>query len=112
MLMLNGIVPPSSGDVLINNQPLYSNLNLFKGQIGYVPQDDIIHRELKVGESLKYTARLRFDTKFTNTEISDTVNNVITILDLVEAKDVQIGTPEKEELAEDSENGLIWGRNY
>lgn len=94
MLMMNGVVKPSEGDVFINSQSLFSNYDSFKGQIGYVPQDDIIHRELKVEESLKYTARLRFD-KYSKTEINDQVNNVIQTLNLSEAKDTLIGSPEK-----------------
>lgn len=94
MLMMNGVVRPSEGDVFINSQSLFSNYNSFKGQIGYVPQDDIIHRELKVEESLEYTAKLRFD-KYSKTEINSQVNNVIQTLNLSEAKDTLIGSPEK-----------------
>ncbi|MEM4261216.1 MAG: FHA domain-containing protein [Candidatus Woesearchaeota archaeon] len=94
MLMMNGIVKPSEGDVFINSQSLFSNYNSFKGQIGYVPQDDIIHRELKVEESLEYTAKLRFDN-YTKTEIHSQVNNVIKTLNLSDAKDTLIGSPEK-----------------
>ncbi len=94
MMMMNGVTKPSLGKVYINDQSLYDNFDSFKGQIGYVPQDDIIHRELKVEESLTYTAKLRFN-KFSSTEISDQVNNVINTLDLTEAKTTLIGTAEK-----------------
>lgn len=94
MLMMNGIVKPTSGDVFINSQSLFSNYESFKGQIGYVPQDDIIHRELKVEESLKFTAKLRFNN-YSQTEINSQVDNVIKTLSLTEAKDTIIGSPEK-----------------
>jgi len=94
MLMMNGVVKPTEGDVYINGQSLFANLNSFKGQIGYVPQDDIIHRELTVRESLQYTALLRLKN-YTNTDISYQVDKVIKSLDLVEAENTFIGSAEK-----------------
>ncbi|MCX7610869.1 MAG: FHA domain-containing protein [Ignavibacterium sp.] len=94
MLMMNGIVKPTNGDVFINSQSIFSNFDSFKGQIGYVPQDDIIHRELKVKESLEYTAKLRINN-YTDTEIEPQVNRVIKTLNLSDATDTLIGSPEK-----------------
>jgi ABC-type multidrug transport system ATPase subunit len=94
MMMMNGVTKPSGGDVLINSQSLYSNIDSFKGQIGYVPQDDIIHRELKVKESFNYTGKLRLD----NTpvpEISAQVDDVLNTLGLNETKETLIGSAEK-----------------
>ena len=56
---LNGMRPASSGNVLVNNADLYQNLDAIKQSIGYVPQDDIIHRELTVYRTLYYVAKLR-----------------------------------------------------
>jgi ABC-type multidrug transport system ATPase subunit/pSer/pThr/pTyr-binding forkhead associated (FHA) protein len=94
MLMMNGLVKPTEGDVYINDQSLFANLNSFKGQIGYVPQDDIIHRELTVRESLQYAALLRLKN-YSRTEINNQVDKVIKSLDLVEAENTLIGSPEK-----------------
>ena len=55
---LNGMRPASSGQVLVNNLDLYQHLESLKLSIGYVPQDDIIHRELTVYRTLYYVARL------------------------------------------------------
>lgn len=94
MLMMNGVVKPSSGDVFINSQSLFENYSSFKGQIGYVPQDDIIHRELKVKESLLYNGRLRLEN-YSEGDIETRVEEVITSLGLKEAKNTLIGSPEK-----------------
>jgi ABC-type multidrug transport system ATPase subunit len=40
-------------------EDLRKNFNIYRTQIGYVPQDDIIHRELTVAEVLTYAAKLR-----------------------------------------------------
>lgn len=94
MMMMNGVTKPSEGDVLINSQSLYTNIDSFKGQIGYVPQDDIIHRELKVKESFNYTGKLRLENT-PEPEIAVQVDNVLNTLGLIETKDTLIGSAEK-----------------
>lgn len=56
---LNGRRPASSGRVLYNGIDLYSAFNLFRAAIGYVPQQDIVHRRISIENALRYTARLR-----------------------------------------------------
>lgn len=45
--------------------------------MGYVPQDDIIHRELTVERSLYYAARLRLPPDFTETQIAQRIDSVL-----------------------------------
>ncbi|MBD2205816.1 ATP-binding cassette domain-containing protein [Calothrix sp. FACHB-1219] len=59
MRTLLGIEKITKGEVQINGEDLQKNFNLYRTQIGYVPQDDIIHRELTVAEVLTYAAKLR-----------------------------------------------------
>ncbi|MBE9032059.1 ATP-binding cassette domain-containing protein [filamentous cyanobacterium LEGE 11480] len=59
MRTLLGIEPITAGKVLLNGNDLHSNFNIYRNQIGYVPQDDIIHRDLTVTEVLTYAAQLR-----------------------------------------------------
>lgn len=94
MMMMNGVVRPSEGDVFINSQSLYSNFDSFKGQIGYVPQDDIIHRELKVQESFYYTGKLRLDN-YSDEDINTQVDTVLDTLGLDETRNTLIGSAEK-----------------
>jgi pSer/pThr/pTyr-binding forkhead associated (FHA) protein len=56
---LIGFNPASDGNVLINGDDLYRNFEAHRSQFGFVPQEDIIHRELTVYEALDYSARLR-----------------------------------------------------
>ncbi len=95
MMMLNGSNPPSNGDVYINNQSLFANLNSFKGTLGYVPQDDIIHRELTVEESFKFTAKLRLGGTASDEEMNETIDKVINDLQLGHTRTTLIGSPEK-----------------
>ncbi len=52
-------VTPSEGEVLLNGDNLYQQFAAYRSILGYVPQDDIIHRHLTVRSALVYAARLR-----------------------------------------------------
>src|SRR2546421_2726413 len=87
---LNGMRPATSGYVLINNLDLYRHLDSLKQPIGYVPQDDIIHRELTVYRTLYYVARLRLSRDVSRREIDQIVNEVMDVTGLSERRDVAI----------------------
>ena len=59
MRTLLGISPLTEGQVLLNGDDLHQNFSLYRHQIGYVPQDDIIHYQLTVLEVLTFAAQLR-----------------------------------------------------
>ncbi len=87
---LNGMRPASSGQVLVNNLDLYHHLESLKQSIGYVPQDDIIHRELTVYSTLYYVARLRLSRDISTKEINQIVSEVMDVTGLSERRDVPI----------------------
>ncbi len=88
---MNGMRPATSGNVLINNLDLYRHLDSLKQSIGYVPQDDIIHRELTVYRTLYYVARLRLSRDVSTREIDQIVNEVMDVTGLSERRDVPVG---------------------
>jgi ABC-type multidrug transport system ATPase subunit/pSer/pThr/pTyr-binding forkhead associated (FHA) protein len=88
---LNGMRPATAGHVLINNLDLYQHLDSIKQSIGYVPQDDIIHRELTVYRTLYYVARLRLSRDVSTQEIDQIVNEVMDVTGLSERRDVPVG---------------------
>ena len=88
---MTGMRPASSGHVLINNLDLYRHLDSLKQSIGYVPQDDIIHRELTVYRTLYYVARLRLSRDVSTKEIDQIVNEVMDVTGLSERRDVPVG---------------------
>ena len=59
MKALAGYAAASHGQVLVNGDDFYAHLDAYRALLGYVPQDDTLHRELPVGRALGYTARLR-----------------------------------------------------
>ena len=56
---LLGLSPASAGAVLINGDNVYDHLDIYRHLIGYVPQDDIVHPQLKVRQALRYALQLR-----------------------------------------------------
>lgn len=87
---LNGMRPATSGHVLVNNLDLYQHLDSLKQSIGYVPQEDIIHRELTVYRTLYYVARLRLSRDVSRPEIDQIVNEVMDVTGLSERRDVPV----------------------
>lgn len=79
---LNGFVPATSGKVWLNNVSLYDSYDMFRNTIGYVPQDDIIHKELTVENSLMYTARMRLPGDSSTEQLNQHVTSVIDTLGL------------------------------
>ena len=68
--VLMGKVSPSftrTGELRINRKP--GDMKEFKKVIGYVPQEDIMLRELTVRDNIEYSARVRLPPSWTDEEI-------------------------------------------
>lgn len=74
MKALLGIAPISSGNVYLNGDNLRKNWPVYRSQVGYVPQDDIIHQELTVEEVLRSACQLRLPP---DTNISEVIVNTL-----------------------------------
>jgi len=84
---LCGYRPADSGAVLLNGADLYRNFNAYRSDLGYVPQDDIIHRELPVRRSLDYAAQLRMPADTSIYERQQRIEEVMDELDIRVAAD-------------------------
>jgi ABC-type multidrug transport system ATPase subunit len=87
---LAGVRRPTAGTVR------YSGVDHEAGpgrglEIGYVPQDDIVHRELPLGSMLGYAARLRLPAATSAVEIHQRVDEVLTGLGLLDRAQVRVG---------------------
>jgi ABC-type multidrug transport system ATPase subunit len=99
LLTLNGYLPPTSGQVRINGEDLYTIYDALRGSIGYVPQDDIVHPELTVFEAVKYSAMFRLPPDYSDEEIDRRVQETLRDLGLEAVQNLQIGKPEKKVLS-------------
>lgn len=83
---LNGLRPAQEGTVLYNGEDYYHNLAAFNTQLGYVPQDDIVHRDLTVEHALYYAARLRLPGDFTREQIQWRIDEVLEDVEMTERR--------------------------
>jgi ABC-type multidrug transport system ATPase subunit len=79
---LNGLRPAQKGSVLYNGKDYYHHLAAFSTQLGYVPQDDIIHRDLTVEHALYYAAKLRLPSDMTREQIKGRIDEVLEDVDM------------------------------
>ncbi len=87
---LIGIRRTTSGRILINNLDLYQHVDSLKQSLGYVPQDDIIHRELTVYRTLYYVARLRLSRDVPADELEQIISEVLDVTGLTDRRDVLV----------------------
>ena len=83
---LAGVTTPTAGKVLINGEPVATRLT----DLGYVPQDEIVHPLLTVTEALGYAARLRLPHDASKEEIEARIDNVLEELALEEQANTRI----------------------
>lgn len=83
---LCGFHKAGKGSVTINGDDLYRNMDKYRTSVGYVPQDDIIHKELSVYKTLKYAALLRLGPEISKKEIELKISYLLKELELSERK--------------------------
>lgn len=87
---INGFRPATHGRVTINGIDLYQNFDMYRNEMGYVPQKDIVHQELTVFSALDYAAQLRMPPDTQAEERHKRIMEVLDDLDLTERKDLPI----------------------
>ena len=90
MNAINGFRPAADGKVYMNGQDYYQNFGAYRRTLGYVPQDDIIHRELTVERALYYVARLRLPNDTSDEEIEKRVAEVLEDVEMTDRRTVEV----------------------
>ena len=90
--LLTGHHKPSEGQVLLNGKDLHRCWSEFRHNIGYVPQEDIMHRDLTVFEVLYHNAKLRLPSDIPNATIVETVEQLMTRMGLAHIRNNIIGS--------------------
>jgi ABC-type multidrug transport system ATPase subunit len=81
MKAMNGFSQATGGQMLIDSTDLYANLAVYRPSMAYVPQDDIIHKELPVHRALWYAAKLRLPDA-NQSYIEERIRDVLQKVDL------------------------------
>ncbi|KAJ3321189.1 hypothetical protein HDV06_004532 [Boothiomyces sp. JEL0866] len=89
MSVLCGKVQRTSGKLFISGKQI--ELYKFKKLIGFVPQEDVMHRGLTVRENLLYSARIRLPFSWTTQQIENHVDGLIEILNLTSVANSIVG---------------------
>jgi len=90
---LNGRRPATSGKVLYNDMDLYASFDAVRASIGYVPQQDIVHRRITIQRALEYTAKLRLPPDTSKEEMQTYISSVLKKVELSEKAILPIDTP-------------------
>ncbi|MFZ4764468.1 MAG: ATP-binding cassette domain-containing protein, partial [Roseimicrobium sp.] len=90
MNALCGVNPATTGQVYLNGAQLGDPRQMAAAGIGYVPQDDIVHRELTVTEAITYSAQLKLPSSTPPQAICQLVEETIERLSLTEHKHKRI----------------------
>lgn len=87
MNCINGFDEPTTGKVLVNRRDLYQNYEELKNDIGYVPQQDIVHENLTLISMLRYVAKLRLPEDTSRADREARVQEVLQTVELTKHKD-------------------------
>lgn len=82
MNVLCGYLKPNEGSVYVNGNDLYKNFEALKKCFGYVPQSDIVYKNLSLQDMLQYVAELRLPKDMSKTERDENIKKVIRMVEL------------------------------
>lgn len=87
MKALTGYRPADRGTVRVAGSDLYRNADAARRFLAYVPQNDPLHLQLTVAETLEYAARLRLPPDFSREERRTRVERILSELELLDHRD-------------------------
>lgn len=88
---LVGVRPASAGSVLADGVDV-TRAAPGRRRVGYVPQEDIIHRDLPLARTLRYAARLRLPAGTPPVDVERVVAETLARLDLADRARVRVGS--------------------
>jgi ABC-type multidrug transport system ATPase subunit len=96
--VLAGQLQPTTGEVILNGQSLYRNLDALKHYISYMPQQDAFDEHLTIGENLQFAAAIRAP-HLSRRDRTRRLDAKLIELGLGERRDAVVGSPEKKTLS-------------
>ncbi len=95
---LSGQLQPSQGDVLLNGQSLYADVEHLKRFVSYIPQDDAFDDHLTIEENMSFAAAIR-SPHLSRRDRARRIEGKLTELGLSERRDNIVGSPVKKTLS-------------
>lgn len=79
---LAGYARATTGVLKVNGEDYYARFDDWRAALGYVPQDDVLHKDLVVTRALMYAARLRLPADTSDAEIEARVTRVLDAVEM------------------------------
>src|SRR5437763_2286171 len=96
--VLAGQLQPTGGEVFLNGQSLYQNLEGLKQYVSYMPQQDAFDEHLTIGENLLFAAAIRAP-HLSRRDRGRRLEAKLIELGLGERRDAVVGSPESKALS-------------
>ncbi len=96
--VLAGQLQPMHGEVLLNSEPLYEDVERLKQHVAYIPQNDAFDEHLTIAENLNFAAAIRSPHLSTG-DRGRRIDTKLAELGLNERRDSIVGTPLKKILS-------------
>jgi len=96
--VLAGQLQPTSGEVILNGQSLYQNIDVLKQYVSYMPQQDAFDEHLTIGENLLFAAAIRAP-HLSRRDRNRRLDAKLIELGLGERRDAVVGSPERKLLS-------------
>jgi len=90
MTALCGFARATGGKIALNGDDLYAGYDAYRSIIGFVPQDDTLHRTLPVRRALHHAARLRLPSDTSDDEIEKRIDSVLDTVEMTAHADKRI----------------------
>src|SRR6266705_3245286 len=98
LTVLAGQLQPTRGQVFLNGQSLYPNLDTLKRYISHVPQEDAFDEHLTIGENLQFAAAMR-SPHLSRRDRMRRLEGKLVELGLGERRDAVVGSATKKTLS-------------
>jgi ABC-type multidrug transport system ATPase subunit len=88
--LIAGYTHPTSGTVTFEGHNIHAEYASLRSRIGMVPQDDVVHGQLTVGQALMYAAELRLPPDTTKEDRQQVVAQVLEELEMSQHIDTRV----------------------
>jgi ABC-type multidrug transport system ATPase subunit len=82
----------AEGQVLLNGADYYRQFEVYRAMLGYVPQDDIIHKGLPVASALRYAAELRLPPDASDAEIEQRIRDALAQVEIARQREQMVNS--------------------
>jgi len=88
--LITGKYKKTHGKITVNGN-VVNGLQKWKREVAFVPQEDVMHRDLSVRDNIMFNARLRLPRSWNNDEINEHVDWILDTLEIDHVQNTLVG---------------------